>query len=89
MHGLPATRAHRQIIAKAFNMPIEEKNKEVTPENKISAEPIKFKSNIDGNDEEVDVFIPENDLPVDPNRLKKAIKTALIKNENNPDKIDI
>ena len=35
------------------------------------------------------MLIPEEDLPVDPQRLKKAIKTALIKNENNPDKIDI
>ena len=37
----------------------------------------------------IDMLIPESELPVDPNRLKKAIKTALIKNENNPDKIDI
>ena len=28
-------------------------------------------------------------MPVDPKRLKKAIKNALIKNDNNPDKIDI
>lgn len=34
-------------------------------------------------------MIPDEDLPVDPKRLKKAIKTALIKNDNNPDKIDI
>ena len=35
------------------------------------------------------MLIPDEDLPVDPERLKKAIKIALIKNDNNPDKIDI
>ena len=35
------------------------------------------------------MLIPSSDLPVDPERLKKAIKTALIKNENNAEKIDI
>ena len=28
VHGLPATKAHRQIIAKAYNMPMEESSKE-------------------------------------------------------------
>jgi hypothetical protein len=35
------------------------------------------------------MMMPEEHLPVDPARLKKAIKTALIKNENDPEKIDI
>jgi len=35
------------------------------------------------------MLMPDEYLPVDPVRLKKAIKTALIKNENDPDKIDI
>ncbi len=37
----------------------------------------------------VDLLIPDEELPVDPERLKKAIKIALIKNDNNPEKIDI
>ena len=39
--------------------------------------------------EQIEMLMPESDLPVDPERLKKAIKTALIKNDNDPDKIDI
>ena len=34
-------------------------------------------------------MIPEQELPVDPERLKKAIKISLLKNDNNPEKIDI
>ena len=34
--------------------------------------------------EQIEMLMPETDLPVDPERLKKAIKTALIKNDNNP-----
>ena len=37
----------------------------------------------------VDMLVPDHDLPVDPERLKKAIKISLLKNENNPDKVDI
>jgi len=33
--------------------------------------------------------MPDQELPVDPDRLRKAIKNALLKNDNNPDKIDI
>lgn len=37
----------------------------------------------------IEQLIPDHKLPVDPERLRKAIKNALIKNNNNPDKIDI
>ena len=37
----------------------------------------------------IETLIPNQDLPVDTERLRKAIKNALIKNDNNPDKIDI
>ena len=35
------------------------------------------------------LYQQQGDMPVDPKRLRKAIKNALIKNDNNPDKIDI
>ena len=60
------------------------------PEAKMQASPeISKKLPGDKDYDPIDMLIPESELPVDPNRLKKAIKTALIKNENNPDKIDI
>lgn len=33
--------------------------------------------------------IPEEEMPVDPERCKKALKMALLKNANNPERIDI
>ena len=35
------------------------------------------------------ITLPEKDLPVDSHRLKKAIKIALLKNDNDPEKIDL
>ena len=32
----------------------------------------------------LNITLPEKELPVDMNRLKKAIKVALLKNDNNP-----
>lgn len=37
----------------------------------------------------INIMLPEQELPVDPERLKKAIKISLLKNDNDPNKIDI
>ena len=37
----------------------------------------------------LNITLPEKELPVDSNRLKKAIKVALLKNDNDPQKIDL
>ena len=101
--GFPATRAHRQIIAKAFNMqnyeieepPADTKKNIKTPKastKKDYSDAQKLFNEMNqhaASKNQGEMLIPDQDLPVDPDRLKKAIKTALIKNENNPDKIDI
>ena len=35
------------------------------------------------------ITLPDKELPVDGDRLKKAIKIALLKNDNDPEKIDL
>ena len=37
----------------------------------------------------VNIKLPDEELPVDGKRLRKAIKIALLKNDNDPEKIDI
>ena len=37
----------------------------------------------------INIMLPEQELPVDPERLKKAIKISLLKHDNDPNKIDI
>ena len=37
----------------------------------------------------LNITLPDRDLPVDTHRLKKAIKVALLKNDNDPEKIDL
>ena len=97
VNGFPATRAHRQIIAKAYNMKSEEigfKNdvkpsQKMTPKSKQQASTSNLKDNEPESDLIASLIPPNSDLPVDPDRLKKAIKNALIKNDNKPEKIDI
>ena len=55
----------------------------------VTPEKIDVTKMVRDKNDPLDFLIPASDLPVDPDRLKRAIKTALIKNDNNPDKIDI
>ena len=106
VQGFPATKAHRQIIAKAYNMDpmelghveaigkIKEKPSTKNPyqnirEMKTSAARVSPEKPSTAGDPLVEQLMPDKDLPVDPERLKKAIKNALIKNDNQPEKIDI
>ena len=86
VNGFPATKAHRQMIAKNYNLD----TFEVTQAgDQVPITVAKKSKKRAAKKDEIDMLIPDQDLPVDPQRLKKAIKIALIKNGNNPDKIDI
>ena len=92
MQGFPATRAHRKILAKQYNMAdqsfISSKDEnEASEERKVpQQEAQKNQMNMTGG---LNITLPEKELPVDSNRLKKAIKVALLKNDNDPQKIDL
>ena len=61
----------------------------MTPKSKHPALASNLKEKEPESDLIASLIPPNSDLPVDPDRLKKAIKNALIKNDNKPEKIDI
>ena len=87
VQGFPATKAHRKILAKQYNMTdqsfISSKDEnEASEERKLPQQEVqKNQMNMTGG---LNITLPEKELPVDMIRLKKAIKVALLKNDNNP-----
>lgn len=100
--GFPATKAHRQIIANKYTQMRPESNNSIRVLNDHASETSlvekkRESSSVNPASEKrhlklaggVDIKLPDEELPVDSKRLRKAIKNALLKNDNNPEKIDI
>ena len=97
VQGFPATKAHRKIIANKYKIDYLQQNsgsQEFDQANQSfggdegpqQQSQQKREMNMTGG---MKITLPDKELPVDTHRLKKAIKIALLKNDNDPEKIDL